>query len=300
MKRKVVKLGPATLVVSLPNKWVKKFDIQAGNEVDVEENNRDLFIRTKKGFKVDRETLDFNKIDWLLKRILASRYFKGCDEIEVKFNSLDKSRIVQKRVDEMIGMEIIEQNRDKLVIKDIQGESRDNFDNILRRVFFLLNSLSDESLKAISNKETDLEYLEDVEKNLNKFTDYCFRLLNKKGYSDHKQTSVLYCILYLLEQLGDEYKNLVGYIKENKLKLGDDLVNVYSDVNVYHKNLHKLFLKFSLEGSVSLAKERDSIVRDIDKLLKNNKSVKEVIVLKNFENIVHINIEIMTQMLNIN
>src|SRR3989338_8139782 len=246
MKRKIVKLGPATLVISLPNKWVRKFNIVAGNELEVVEEEKGLIIKTESNFKTEKEFLDFTKINKLLKRILASKYTKGTDEIEIKIDSLEKSRIIQKRVDEMIGMEVIEQSKDRLLIKDIQGTNIENFDNILRRVLYLINSLSEESLKSISKKETDLEYLQDIEKNINKFTDYCFRILNKKGYANYKNTSAMYCIIYLLEDLADEYKNLISYINENKIKLNNKLILIYSKIDDYYKNLQKLFLKFSI------------------------------------------------------
>ncbi|MBS3168700.1 phosphate uptake regulator PhoU [Candidatus Woesearchaeota archaeon] len=300
MKRKVVKLGPATLVVSLPNKWTRKFGIVAGEEVELVEQNRDLLIKTNRDFKVERDVLDFIKIDHLLKRILASRYVRGCEEIEIKFDNLEKSRIIQKRVGEMIGMEIIEQNKDRLLVKDMQGITQDNFDSVLRRVLFLLNSLSDESLKSISNKETDLEYLKDVEKNLNRFSDYCFRLLSKKGYNDYKQTPVWYCIVTLLEDLGDDYKSLISYINDQKIKLSNDLIEIYKKVNSLHGDLTKLFSNFTFEHAVNLTLKRDEIIRDINRKLDTGKSVKETIVLKNFEKISNQIVDIMNQLLVLN
>ena len=300
MKRKIVKLGPATLVISLPNKWVRKFNIVAGNELEVVEEEKGLIIKTVSNFKTEKEFLDFTKINKLLKRILASKYTKGTDEIEIKIDSLEKSRIIQKRVDEMIGMEVIEQSKDRLLIKDIQGTNIENFDNILRRVLYLINSLSEESLKSISKKETDLEYLQDIEKNINKFTDYCFRILNKKGYANYKNTSAMYCIIYLLEDLADEYKNLISYINENKIKLNNELILIYSKIDDYYKNLQKLFLKFDLEDAVNLADYRDKIIIFTSKQLKNTKSANEAIIIKNFERIIKIIIDIMDQLLKTN
>ncbi len=300
MKRKVVKLGPATLVVSLPTKWAKKFNIVAGGEVELEEQDKNILIKTSNDFKVEKEFLDFTNMDYLLKRIIASKYIKGADEIEVKFNSLEKSRTIQKRVDEMIGMEIIEQTKDKLLVKDIQGLSDDNFDSVLRRVLFLLNSISEESLKSISNKETDLEYLKDVEKNLNRFSDYCFRLLSKKGYHDYKKTPIMYCVVVLLEDLGDDYKKLISFIQENKLKLNDDLIKIYADINNLHKNLHDLFFKFSQDSCIKLTLVRDNIMNNINTKIKNSKSVKEVVILKNFEKITDMIVDVMGQLLILN
>ena len=47
MKRNIVKQGHSTLMVSIPMKWVKKYNLKKGMQVDVEDNGRDLIISTK-------------------------------------------------------------------------------------------------------------------------------------------------------------------------------------------------------------------------------------------------------------
>jgi len=48
MKRKIIKLGTATLVVSLPSKWTKKFNLKSGNDLELEEANSNLIIEVLK------------------------------------------------------------------------------------------------------------------------------------------------------------------------------------------------------------------------------------------------------------
>ena len=42
MKRKVIKLGRATLVASLPSRWVNANNIEPGDEIDLEERGKNL------------------------------------------------------------------------------------------------------------------------------------------------------------------------------------------------------------------------------------------------------------------
>ena len=87
MKRKVVKLGPATLVVSLPTKWIKELNVKQGDEVEVGEQDRDLLIQTKKDSAVEKCEVDISKMDTLMKRYVFAKYIKpGVEE------SLDKIR----------------------------------------------------------------------------------------------------------------------------------------------------------------------------------------------------------------
>jgi len=300
MKRKVVKLGPATLVVSLPSKWARKTNVNAGDEVELDEREDGLLISTERTSRKLKESLEFNQKNRLMSRIVAGKYMKGVDELEVKVGSTAISRVIQKRVDQMIGMEIVDQSKDRLLIKSLGISEEDNIETISRRILYLLQSISDESLNAIKNKETDLEYLKDMELNVNKFSEYCFRLLNKKGHPQPSKTSSFYCSLFLLEELADEYKNLIDYINDNNVKLNNKLINIYTKINGYHKNMNKIFLKYNEEKALSLAKEYDTISKDIATELKKTKSVKEAIVLKHFEHISYIIVKIMNEFMNIN
>ncbi len=301
MKRKIVKLGPATMVVSLPSKWIKDQNIKAGDEVNLEEKDTELTISTQGTSTITKETINLSPYSKLMKRILVSRYLKGNDEIEVIFDTLDKSRIIQRRVDELIGVEIIDQGKDRIVIKDLAKNEEDNFENILKRILYLLNTLADESLKTIQEQKTDLEYTADIEKSINKFTDYCFRILNKKGYPQRQKIATLYCALFLIEEIADEYKNLNSHITQRKLKLDKEYIQLYANINNQSKDMQKLFLKFSFDDAIVLAEKHDAIIKDIRKKLDNPKiKVNEVILLKHFEKISEHIIKVMGQLLNVN
>ncbi len=299
MKRKVVKLGPATLVVSLPSKWTKRFGVNPGDEIEMEEKDKDIVISVEKRLQYTKEVLDFTSIDHLLRRILASRYIKGVDEIDVHVNSLAKSRIVQKRVDELIGMAVVEQSKDKLIIKTVGGVSEESFHNILNRTLYLLHSISEGTMNAIINKETDLEYLADAEENINKFTDYCFRLLNKEPSIDYKKRCALYCSIMLLEQLGDNYKKIIRYINQHKMKLNSECVTLFKSIHEFHKGFQKLFLHFSFEHATKLAREHDKIMKEIEKQVEKSREMREVVLLMHYKEVVHNLIELVSQQLNI-
>ena len=153
MKRKVVKLGPATLVVSLPVKWTKKHKVQAGDEVELEEQPDSIVITTQKRAEIEKYVVDFSQVNHMQNRILDSYYYKGADEIEVKFNTLEKSRKIQTRLNTLMGLEVIEQSKERILIKDLNLMTEDNFESMLKRVLFLLDSLSDEILKTLHNED---------------------------------------------------------------------------------------------------------------------------------------------------
>ena len=48
MRRKVIKQGPSTLMVSLPSKWVKNKNIKRGDEINLFEQGEDIIISLEK------------------------------------------------------------------------------------------------------------------------------------------------------------------------------------------------------------------------------------------------------------
>ena len=47
-KRKVSLIGPSTLMVSLPSKWVKEFGVKKGDEINITENGPNLLLESQK------------------------------------------------------------------------------------------------------------------------------------------------------------------------------------------------------------------------------------------------------------
>lgn len=300
MKRKIVKLGPSTHVVSLPSKWLKEQGLDAGKEIDVEERGSSLIVRNSEIPKQIKEVLDVTEYDSLIKRIFVSRYLKGADEIEVKFDTLEKSRMLQKRTEELVGMEVISQTKNSIIIKDLGGSSEETFESVVRRIFYIINTLAQESFNAIKKQDRDMEYLEDLEKNLNKFTDYCFRVLSKHGYGDYRKTAVYYTIIFLLEEIGDDYKALVKHIRTKKLVLGKDLVKAYGKLNQYFLEIESLFFEFSFEKAIFAAQNRDDLFKDLDSLKLKAKTINEYVAISYMLSLLDKSVKMMGQLLNAN
>ena len=297
MRRKIIKQGAATLTLSLPAKWTKKFNLKAGGEVDVEEQDESLIVKATGERSTYKETLDVTALTLLLKRILVSRYLKGIDELEVKVKDNNQARIVQDRVRDLIGMEIVGQTKNKLILKDLSGTTEQTFDQILRRVFFMLGTVAEESVKAFKKHEVDLTYLADMEGNINRFTDHCLRMLYKCGYHEPSKTPVMYAIIMLLEQLADEYKLLLQYMMENKLSLDNANIMLFERISKLFKQFETLYYDFTIEKAVTMARERDIVIKEIDKQIHKTTSVQESQILRSMREMTNILIRLMGETL---
>ncbi|MBU2441977.1 MAG: hypothetical protein KKA43_06610, partial [Nanoarchaeota archaeon] len=296
-KRKIIKLGNATLVTSLPSKWVKKYGLKQGDEIDIDEQERSLQLSTAKSFQMSKTEIDVTTIDLLMKRIVVARYLAGYDVIRIKIDSIEKARTIQKRAKDLIGMEVVNQGKDFVELKEISYINEESFEPMLRRVFLLLLTISEESEKAIFASQTDLEYIKDMEQNVNNFTDYCFRILNKRGYSKYNKTPDVYCVVNNLEFIGDDYKKLVSYITDNNLKLSKENKNLYAKINKLLRELYEIYYKYSDDKAIALAEHRDEIIKTIETATNKTKSVKEAVLLQKFYNITELIINVLGHIL---
>jgi len=307
MRRKVIKQGHNTLTITLPSNWTKKLNISAGDELELEEKHTGLHLTTEKRLNSGRKTeFDITKMDipTIWKHFMAV-YREGYDEVRVYFDSIKTldfpykfitnhrispkmikqnkkksiTTVLQGFVDRFIGFEIVEHGKDYILIKDLGGITGKEFDNSLRRVFLLLQQMADETLEAlITGDTTSLESIHDIDINLDKFHDYCIRVLNKIGNKEPEKKSLYFATLYLIEMMGDEFKNIGIHLTqdfpEGRFQNIKPLAKfIKEQVDCYYH----LFYKFDDE-KIRFISERDRRnYIDVPKLYKKaNEEEKEV------------------------
>ncbi len=276
MKRRVIKQGHNTLTITLPSDWTKRYNVLPGAEVDLTEKSNGLFVSTEKHNNFDKTEFDITGMDipTIWKYFMAA-YREGYDEVLIKFNESDKidspyKFLTQHRIDlaykkerekkrilealhglvtRFIGFEIVEHGKGFVIVREMGHVSEKEFDNSLRRIFFLIQQMSEETLEAIKTKNPKIiSHMHDVDINLDKFHDYCIRILNKTANKDCKKTSLYFSILFLLELIGDEFKNISTHLINDfpNMKMKHVQVLVES-IKEQIDSFYDLFYKFDKE-----------------------------------------------------
>jgi len=150
-------------------------------------------------------------------------------------------------VNRLINVELIEQKENYCVIKELGETSYKEFDNALRRMFLLLKFEAEHIMGALKGNKNEIKHIHMVDTNLDRFEDFCLRVLNKRGYSDFNKTPVMFSIVFVLEMVGDELKKMGLHILESK-KLDKKLITKLFDVQMKQLNrFYKLFYNFDKE-----------------------------------------------------
>ncbi|MBD3361304.1 AbrB/MazE/SpoVT family DNA-binding domain-containing protein [Candidatus Woesearchaeota archaeon] len=234
MKRKVIQLAGKTLVISLPSKWVKQHEIKKGDELEIEEAKGRIVCSTKNLFESHSINIDISNLNSsMIWYYLTSAYIKGTDEIELYFENKETNNprtnkkentieAISRITEELIGMEMIKHGKNHCILKEISKIKPEEYDNIQRKIFFLLKNTAQEILNALKNNEkTTLQNIKFTEKNINKFTNYCLRILNKNLGLDNTKIAAHTRITHQLEEIGDAFAILakeLGQTKKNNAK----------------------------------------------------------------------------------
>lgn len=249
MKRNIVQQGPTTLMVSLPIKWVRKYGLKKGEQVNVEERGRELTISTEEETERTKTEIDLLNEDYTyIWRMISTAYVSGYDEIKINFDKLEILKIVQKIVVEyFVGFEIVEQKKDYCIVKNVSGNRVDEFDAILKRIFLTLIQTS-EIFRDYLGKGEDPSLILDLEKINNRQTYLLKRLLIREGFKIPEKTNFVFTLNFLLEQILNEYKFAVWYINDEKnVKITKKIVEHYDKLHKEIKDVYQLYYNYDNE-----------------------------------------------------
>ena len=247
MKRNIVQQGPSTLMVSIPSKWVKKYNLKKGMQVEVEEKGRDLFISTHNLLESKKKEISLlHSNHYYIWRELVAAYVSGYDEITVKYSNVESYEFIEQHVlPAFIGFEIVEHKTDYCVLKKIAHEEIQDFQIIMRRIFLTLLHASEQFLHILKTSQ-DINTIEPLERTNNRQTYYLTRLLTKEGYEKQDKTTFASTLVFLLEQLMNQYKYCAWAIKRQKAnKVKSKIIEYYEQVHKKLEQLYELYFSYS-------------------------------------------------------
>jgi len=302
MKRKIVKQGGTALTITLPNKWAKKWELKAGDEVEVIEKGKEIIVNSKKTPSIGKITLDVSGFpSALITRHINAAYKLGYDEIEIKFDNpkvrytsakveysskdrfsyasekkeIDTLELIQTITDRLMGLEIIEQGKGHCIVKELAEIKEIEFKNVLRKIFLLLDSMFENNLIYLKEKDKDVpSIIFNIESNVNKFCHFCLRILNKNGYEDYTKTQIMYLLVSQLELLGDLLANFIKSEQKNSEKADKNAIEKCNEARVIFNEFYENFYKFDIEKLKSIYYKNYDNRKKISDLLNRNNSVK--------------------------
>ena len=167
--RRVVKLGRSTLAVTLPKEWVEAVKLKKGDYVLAEEGGENALriSKLKEKYytapKVCVINVDSIRSKTLLNRLIIGAYNVGHELIWLQSRRGFKPEQmveVNKVLQKLVGLHIVEQTENIVLLQSLADPSKPSLDNSIRRLHLLTYSMLDNILRALS--EWDKSLLDNV------------------------------------------------------------------------------------------------------------------------------------------
>ncbi|MBR9691937.1 hypothetical protein GOV06_04065 [Candidatus Woesearchaeota archaeon] len=278
MKRKVNRVGQNTLTVSLPAKWVKKYGLKAGIELDMVEEGNKLIINQSKEIEAGEVTVDIPEGAPFAKRFFIIPYIKGYNSIKIYYHTNDILENIQKAAPMMLGFEIVEQTPDYVVFKNIAKGIESEFDSMFNRQILVVIAMSKELYKLLKEKKVkDIEKIIEMDNLTNRLNVFCRRMLNIHGYKDDKKTNAIYHISCLIESTSDNYRIMCKEILAKKIELSKEALAFMKKISEYLDFFYHHLNKYEAKHLSETKKIEKEIEKDLDGLRKKESKEQAVI-----------------------
>lgn len=251
MKRTLIAQGKGGLTIYLPKNWLDAKGLKAGEEVEVEELNTELLVKSsiKTSRVIELVITKENEHDVLT--LLTHAYRKGYDLIKVKSTSsaLPIEQLKEAK-DKMLGFEITEKTSHQCTLENISEPTEQKYNALVRRILLIIRESLIQLKEDYGKHSYKLEEFKSLREEQDRFILFCKRTLVKEKYEHDPLvewefltflTHIQHTIYYAYEYLS---KNKVKSNKEN-IELLNELVKYYeliekawSEKNVF--NIHKI------------------------------------------------------------
>lgn len=259
MKRKVVKQGAATLMISLPAKWARENSIEKGSEVEMEQMDDNLVISSKPFDKKSEIAIKLTGMtESAIRTFITNTYRKGFDKIKVSFQNEQQFRILSEVVKtRLVGFDVITREGNSCVVENITEPSSEQFDAVLDKVFMNIDSLFDVSLARFEKETKEMESFEEIEERIQKYDNFCRRVISKRGIPINNR-ELLWTFLSLIIHGQREIYFMNRALKEN-FKGSNEIRKILEGA----KNMFNLIKRAYKEKNAGLIYE----VHDLEKKL---------------------------------
>lgn len=157
--RKVQITGGSTFTVSIPKEWALENGIEAGTEVSFHPEGESLLLTPRRGDEPVEGTLDIADLDGRdLTRAVVTMYVSGFDVIHLETDrvSAGQRRSVRDATQGLVGLEVVEETGDRIVLQDLLDSGQLSVHNAVTRMRLIATTMLADAVSALIDDDDDL------------------------------------------------------------------------------------------------------------------------------------------------
>ncbi len=158
--RKVQVTGGSTYTVSLPKGWATDNDISAGSIVEFHSEEDLLLLSPRSDTDRVEGELDITgmDVDHELTRAVMTMYVSGFDVIVLESSRITATqrRIIRDATQGLVGLEVIEETSDRVVLQDLLDSSELSVHNAITRMRLVSLTMLADAVEALVTNDAEL------------------------------------------------------------------------------------------------------------------------------------------------
>lgn len=240
MKRKLIKQGLGGITLTLPIKWIRELNLDAGSEVEVNETEQGILISSQalEGKKKTKELIIKKEEQGRLRTILSSLYRQGYDEITINFESSFSLSEITKIVESLLGYIITEQTEKRITIKNAFKDDFEEINTIISKMFITTTFFLKQVSSYLDGEKIKEEELINLRNSIIKLRDYAQRMINVQQFEKEKSYEY-HLLIFTLEKIASNGNNFISLRK----KIKPITIKELEEIIDYLVELQKAFLK---------------------------------------------------------
>ena len=151
--RKVQVTGGSTYTVSLPKEWAKENDVSAGSVIEFHSEDDLLLLTPQREEGHTEGTLDIADLtdDHDLTRAVMTMYVSGFDVIRLTTDQMTahQRRVIRDATQGLVGLEVIEEMPDEMVLQDLLDSSELSIQNAVTRMRLVSLTMLEDAVEAL-------------------------------------------------------------------------------------------------------------------------------------------------------
>jgi len=269
------------LIVSLPKQWVDRNKVGKGDLISMDENKEGLLIRTNKEEpkKEEPRSIVINSEDKSLvhlKTEIVSAYLDNYDLIEVMSKDLKtNSPEIKKILQDLAGMEIINQSSTRIVAKDLINIKEISIVTLIRRMDTIVRSMMQDAIECFDGVD-HAQSVFHIDEEVNRLHFLTYRIIRSglkdvrianslgtnalKLHSDHTVTNKI-------ERIADNTKRVCRFSNETKLdeKWRSELKRALKNIKQSYLDVMKSYYTNDVQIALKIEEDNKEIIRECDK-----------------------------------
>ena len=162
--RKVQRLGPSTLAMTLPAEWAGEYDVEKGDEVSLRMGGKGTLTVMPESVQSEESEAVINASDLnadAVERAIVAQYVLGRRIIHVEVDegeTLQSTHInaVYNAETQLMGLGVIEETPDSIAIRCSVDPEDFTLDNLLERLESTGSTMRNEAIKSLAHSNPDI------------------------------------------------------------------------------------------------------------------------------------------------